>query len=197
MAVQFFQATSSLGQSPAAFIADVNTSLAALGSITLLDWTVYSPKPGIIRVTLSYQTGGGGTASILVGYDPSDPDDPEGSLDQLNTALGAAPTVVGTKIRSVRLNRPGQIPIRALFVLAQAENQDANIFSRSLKVVRHTGAGIASGATGDVDILNIDNTVNATITVRNRGGIAWNTGSEGYAFFDEVSGEWVGYPHCL
>lgn len=197
MASQFFQATSSLGQNPASFINDVNADLAALGSILITDWTIYVPKPGIVRLTLAYESGGVGIAQVAVGYDPSDSTDPEASVNQLNTTLAASPTSVGVKVRSVFLNKPGQLPVRAIFVLFQSANADTNIFRRRLKVVRHTGAGIAAGATGLADILAIDNSVSSIITLRNRAGIAWNTDVEGYAFFDEVSGEWVGYPHCL
>lgn len=164
----------------------VNTTIAALGSITLID-AEYKIGSQQRQVSILYYPGAGQVcaAASITARDGQD-------LDTLvNAYLAANPTfrplrVFDTSPEEVRISISESVLL--LYSLAPS-------VARPI-VVRHTGAGIASGATGLVTALGTAGPTASTYTVRNMGDAAWGTNKEGYATFDAASGQWLAVAHC-
>lgn len=196
-ASRFTQLVSNLDESVVAFAARLNTILTGLGNITITGFDVTVKRNDVFRATITYTTGG--TVYGAVGFaDTAHPNDPDGTATQLDNFFQANPTYTGVYIRSVQPQDISQIPIGHLIALYDTTpgSGTAHPFERTLKFVRATAGAIAAGAAGTVDILNGSGAAITTQIMRNRSPNAFNVGTEGYAYFDEIAGEYVGYPIC-
>lgn len=168
------------------FGSQVDTAIAALGDIALID-AEYKIGSENHQLSLLYYPGAGQTcaAVAIVARDGQD-------LDALvNAYFVANPT-----FRPLRVfdTSPEQIRVSISESVLILYSLTPNI-ARPL-VVRNVGAGIAAGSTGSVTALGTAGATVRTYTVRNMGGAVWANNKEGYAAFDTASGEWLAVAHC-
>jgi hypothetical protein len=185
--------TSGLGQNLLAFVSDVNADVAALGDVTPLDFTIYRPRPSVLRIMFGYFAGGG----TVQFYAAADPTSPEASAQDVDAFFAADPTRVGLAIRAVPLDRPRTIIAHEVVAMYTDTPFTADPLLRTLQVVRNNSINpIAAGGSGPLGIINLDNTTFATVTMTNRAPRQWPSGGEGYAVYDEEAGEWLAYLSC-
>ena len=183
-----------LNESPADYVARIDTLLVSLGAIGLQTFLITrrSDAPGPrFTLTLVYTDPGPVAlrAAAFVGTASSS------AQAQANAFFAANPTYRAHFIRDIGDQRRGRLGTDAIVVVYATTDAPNCGYDRSRLVVVKATADIAAGASGaGVRITSGGNA--EVITVYNRSTITWSTNVRGYAFPRAGDCVYDGVPTC-
>jgi hypothetical protein len=187
-----------VSQGPAVLVTTINSFLANVGLISLLDFDVQPISADSVLVTamMNYmQPGSTLYTAQYFEFNPSTAGHP--TIDtQVAAYFVANPTYRPRFIRPLTDNSQNLMGIQSIIMLiAKTFLSDASDPKRVPVIVRPTG-NIPVGSAWTANVLKSTGVTGTTISVINGGDDTWPVTREGYAIQRDSDGAWVGVPNC-
>lgn len=191
---RIFQLSSRGNLSP--FIVSLNTELLLLGDITVPAVAFTSDRQDNYTFTMAYRPGGSPVA-VFGGQETAAADNPQGTIDLLNTQLSNNADFLGLAIRSLTAKDHDGLLVRRVLVLASQGTPGVMPNGAVPLRVGIPQADVAPGASGTVFLMSANTpSVEQMITAENRGGTPWNEDIPIWVYFDQATGAWFGLAEC-
>lgn len=191
MSAYTYTITASLSLGAQAIAAQVNSVLAGLGGIQIVD----------IRSAIFQTERSGNLVSITICYQGL----PSGITYKAIAIIGPGKYNVDGQCAIWFTNNPTAVPTSILDVTPPDETDNEAIVLiyttttaalnpiQPTRIVRNTSGGaIAPLASGTMTVMDSAGATALTITVVNDSGVSWGTSVDGYATIEAIAGVWTG-----